>query len=111
MNSSESSLLSVFEHEEIEAWTDPYNSTPLKLLTVIIYLIELWASTIMLIFVVYETNGLFGHYRTVINQLLSYGYGAVSKMITKIVSLLHKTNNCLSKYIGLYALRSNLDNI
>ena len=85
MNSSEimkSSLLSVFEPEEIEVWTDPYNSIPLKLLTIIIYLIELWASTIMLIFVFYETNGLFGHYRTVINQLLSYGYGAVSKIIT-----------------------------
>ena len=79
-----SSLLSVFEPEEIEVWTDPYNSIPLKLLTIMIYLIELWASTIMLIFVVYETNGLFGHYRTVINQLLSYGYGAVSKIITKI---------------------------
>ena len=73
-----SSLLSVFEPEEIEVWTDPYNSIPLKLLTIIIYLIELWASTVMLIFVFYETNGLFGHYRTVINQLLSYGYGAVS---------------------------------
>ena len=84
MNSSEimkSSLLSVFEREEIEVWTDPYNSIPLKLLTIIIYLIELWASTIMLIFVKYEINGLFGHYRTVINQLLSYGYGAVSKII------------------------------
>ena len=91
MNSSESSLLSAFEHEEIEAWTDPYNSTPLKLLTVIIYLIELWASTIMLIFVVYETNGLFGHYRTVINQLLSYGYGAVSKRIYKIKFTAHYT--------------------
>ena len=86
MNSSEimksSLLVSVFEPEEIEVGTDPYNSIPLKLLTIIIYLIELWASTIMLIFVVYEINGLFGHYRTVINQLLSYGYGAVSKIIT-----------------------------
>ena len=80
MNSSgimNSSLLSVFEPEEREVWTDPYNSIPLKLLTIIIYLIELWASTIMLIFVSYETQGLFGHYRTIINQLLSFGYGAV----------------------------------
>ena len=89
MNSSEimkSSLLFhlPFEPEEVEAWTDPYDSIPLKLLTVIIYLIELWASTIMLIFVKYEINGLFGHYRTVINQLLSYGYGAVSKIIYEI---------------------------
>ena len=81
MNSSEimkSYLLSVFESEEIEAWTDPYNSIPLKLFTIIIYIIELWASMIMLIFVSYEKKGLFGHYRTVINQLLSFGYGAVS---------------------------------
>ena len=94
MNSSgimNSSLLSVFEPEEIEVWTDPYNSIPLKLLTIIIYLIELWASTIMLIFVVYETNGLFGHYRTVINQLLSYGYGAVSKITTRIEFTVHCT--------------------
>ena len=92
MNSSEtmkSSLLSVFEPEEIEAWTDPYNSIPLKLLTIIIYLIELWASTVMLIFVDYERNGLFGHYRTVINQLLSYGYGAVSKMMNIIEFNVH----------------------
>ena len=70
-------LLSYFEPEEIEVWTDPYNSISLKLLTIIIYIIELWASTIMLIFVSYEMKGLFGHYRTVINQLLSFGYGAV----------------------------------
>ena len=85
MNSSEgikSSILSFFEPEEIEEWTDPYNLIPLKLLTIIVYLLELWAVTVMLIFVVYETKGLFGHYRTVINQLLSYGYGAVSKKMT-----------------------------
>ena len=75
-------LLSSFEPEDIEVWTDPYNSIPLKLLTIIIYIIELWASTILLIFVSYETKGLFGHYRTVINQLLSFGYGAVSKIIS-----------------------------
>jgi hypothetical protein len=71
-------LLSFFEPEEIEEWTDPYNSIYLKLLTIITYLIEIWASTIMVIFVSYETRGLFGHYRTVINQLLSYAYAAVS---------------------------------
>ena len=84
MNSSESikgTLLSFFSPEEIEEWTDPYNLVPLKLLTIIVYLLELWAATVMLIFVVYETKGLFGHYRTVINQLLSFGYGAVSKVI------------------------------
>ena len=81
MTSSEnvnSSLVSFFDSEEIEVWTDPYNTIPLKLLTIIIYLIEIWSSTVMLMFVNCETNGLFGHYRTVINQLLSFGYGAVS---------------------------------
>ena len=85
MNSSapiKSSLLSFFEPEEIEEWTDPYNLIPLKLLTIVVYLLELWAATVMLIFVIYETKGLFGHYRTVINQLLSFGYGAVSKIIS-----------------------------
>ena len=76
MNTSDS-IRSFFEPEEIEVWTDPYNSIPLKLLTIIIYISEIWASVIMLIFVSYETKGLFGHYRTVINQLLSFGYGAV----------------------------------
>ena len=81
MNSSErikGTLLSFFEPEAIEVWTDPYNSIHLKLLTIITYLIEIWASTVMLIFVSYETKGLFGHYRTVINQLLSYAYASVS---------------------------------
>ena len=80
--SKKSSLISFFEPKEIKEWTDPYNLIPLKLLTIIVYLLELWAVTVMLIFVVYETKGLFGHYRTVINQLLSYGYGAVSKKMT-----------------------------
>ena len=77
--SKKSSLISFFEPKETEEWTDPYNLIPLKLLTIIVYLLELCAATVMLIFVVYETKGLFGHYRTVINQLLSFGYGAVSK--------------------------------
>ena len=42
----------------------------------------------MLIFVSYETKGLFGHYRTVVNQLLSFGYGAVSKTISNYDSCL-----------------------
>ena len=91
MNSSEcikSSFQSLFEPEEIKEWTDPYNLIPLKLLTIIVYLLELWAAAVMLIFVVYETKGLFGHYRTVINQLLSFGYGAVSKMICSYVSFM-----------------------
>ena len=81
MNSSatpKSLLLCFFKPDEIEAWTDPYNSIHLRLLTIIIYLFEIGASLVMLTFVSYETKGLFGHYRTVINQLLSYAYGTVS---------------------------------
>ena len=81
MNSSEhikGTLLSFFEPDKIEEWTDPYNSILLKLMTILIYLFEVAASMVMLTFVSYETKGLFGHYRTVINQLLSYAYGTVS---------------------------------
>ena len=39
----------------------------------------------MLIFVSYETKGLFGHYRTVINQLLSFAYGAVRYEIIQYI--------------------------
>ena len=66
------------EPEEIVEWVDPFDSIFLKLLTVIVYIIEILSSTILLTFVVYETKGYAGHYRTVMNQLLSYGYGAVS---------------------------------
>ena len=60
-----------------EIWEDPFDSIWLKLFTVIVYGAEIMSSIIMLAFVVYETNGLAGHYRTLINQLLSYHYGAV----------------------------------
>ena len=80
MNSSKilnTSLLVSFEPEEIVKWVDPFDTISLKLFTIIIYIIEILASTILMTFVVYETSGLAGHYRTVINQILSCGYGAV----------------------------------
>ena len=64
---------------------DPYNSIWLKLLTILVYFIEVIASIIMLAFVSYETQGLAGHYRTLINQLLSYLYGGVSFAIFKVL--------------------------
>ena len=67
------SLLVSFEPEE----TVKFDAISLKLLTVIIYIIEILASAILMTFVVYETRGLAGHYRTVINQIFSCGYGAV----------------------------------
>ena len=57
---------------------DPYDSIWLKLLTILVYFIEVVASIVMLAFVSYEAQGLAGHYRTLINQLLSYLYGGVS---------------------------------
>ena len=59
-------------------WIDPYDSIWLKLLTVILYAIEIFESLIMITFVNYETAGYFGHYRTLINQLLSHLYRGVS---------------------------------
>ena len=59
-------------------WIDPYDSTWLKLLSIIIYAMEIFESIVMVAFVNYETAGLFGHYRTLINQLLSHLYGGVS---------------------------------
>ena len=61
-----------------EQWNDPFDSMGLKIVTIIVYAVEIFASLIMLAFVNYETRGLFGHYRTLINQLLSYLYGGVS---------------------------------
>ena len=66
------------ETEEIVEWVDPFDSIFLKFLTVIVYIIEILSSTILLTLVAYETKGYAGHYRTVMNQLLSCGYGAVS---------------------------------
>ena len=62
-------------------WIDPYDSIWLKLLSVIIYTMEILGSIVMVAFVNYETAGLFGHYRTLINQLLSHLYGGVSTFL------------------------------
>ena len=55
-----------------------YDSIPLKILTSFFYIIEVIAAMIMFSFVYYERSGAAGSYRTVINQLLAYVYGAVS---------------------------------
>ena len=73
--------LASFELEVIEEWIDPFDSTTLRLLTVIVYFIEVLASIPMLYFVAYETGGSAGHFRTVINQLLSFLYGAVRMIV------------------------------
>ena len=55
-----------------------YDSIPLKILASFFYSIEVMAAMIMFSFVYYERSGAAGSYRTVINQLLAYAYGAVS---------------------------------
>ena len=78
MDSFVTSLHVTFRAEIIEDWNDPLDSILLKLLTVLVYIVNTLASIIMLSFVSFETGGNAGHYRTVINQLLSCGYGGVS---------------------------------
>ena len=77
-----SSLLKVFllydNRDPNISWLDPYNSFWLKLATFGVYFVELISSVTLIAFVVYETNGYAGHYRTLINQLLSFLYAAVS---------------------------------
>ena len=62
---------------EIDVSLDPYDSIWLKLTTVLVYGVEVMASIVMVAFVAFETQGFAGHYRTLINQLLSYLYGGV----------------------------------
>ena len=58
-------------------WIDPYDSVLLKLITIIVFIVEVISAIVMFSFVAYETGGYAGHYRTFINQLLSYLYGGV----------------------------------
>ena len=71
-------FLNITERDQKE-FVDPYDRISLKLITILVYIIELLASAITVAFVIYEKD--YGHYRTLINQLLSYLYGAVSKII------------------------------
>ena len=89
---TKSLIISNWYKIDTEIWEDPFDSIWLKLLTVIVYTVEIMSSTIMLAFVVYETNGLAGHYRTLINQLLSYHYGAVRAFPILIFGRKFKTN-------------------
>ena len=66
-----------FAFEIDKSLVDPYDSTWLKLITILVYVVEVIASMVMVAFVAFETQGLAGHYRTLINQLLSYLYGGV----------------------------------
>ena len=77
-------VLCLFEIEVFEEqWVDPYDSVLLKVGTICIQAVDVIAVMIMLAFVAFETKGLAGHYRTLINQLLSYLYGVVSTRPSK----------------------------
>ena len=73
-NSVNTSVYSI----SIDKSLDPFDSIWLKLLTILVYIVEVIASIVMLAFVAYEAKGLAGHFRTLINHLLSYLYGGVS---------------------------------
>ena len=74
---AEKMLFACAFEETSQSWNDPFDSNLLKLITFITYVVEILAALIMLAFVVFETRGLAGHYRTLINQLLSCLYGGV----------------------------------
>ena len=68
------------EKDKIE-FIDPYNSIWLKLITVLVYIVELLSSGVCYAFVIYEQD--YGHYRTLINQLIGYLYKVVSTLFFK----------------------------
>ena len=59
---------------------DPYSSIWIKVGVSASYLIQGIESVILISFVLYETQGLAGPYRTVVNQLLSGLYAIVSNL-------------------------------
>ena len=48
------SLILIFEAEIIDEWINPFDSIVLKLLTILVYIVELFASIMMLAFVSFE---------------------------------------------------------
>ena len=58
---------------------DPYVSLWLKMITVGVYMVEVLSSAVMIAFISFERD--YGHYRTLINQLLSYLYGVVNILV------------------------------
>ena len=88
-------------------WIDPYDPIWLKLLSVNIYAMEIFESIVMVAFVNYETAGLFGHYRTLINQLLSHLYGGVSTFSKFSIDVVHCRLKCLG---GEWFLAGNQKN-
>ena len=65
-----------FDENEGMGFADPYDSVWLKIATAIVYTIEILSSLVIFAFIDYEKH--YGHFRTLINQLLSILYGVVS---------------------------------
>ena len=65
-----------FKENEGVGFVDPYDSVWLKIVTAIVYTIEILSSLVIFAFIDYEKH--YGHFRTLINQLLSILYGVVS---------------------------------
>ena len=71
-----------FEENEGVGFVDPYDSVWLKIVTVVVYIIEILSSFVIFAFIDYEKH--YGHYRTLINQLLSILYGVVSLFVLNL---------------------------
>ena len=77
-----------FEEKEGLGFVDPYDSVWLKIATVIVYKIEILSSLVIFAFIEFEKN--YGHYRTLINQLLSLLYGVVSLLVNLNILVVHR---------------------
>ena len=70
----------VDKNEEV-GFVDPYDSVWLKIATLIVYTIEILSSLVIFAFIEFEKH--YGHYRTLINQLIGYLYKVVSTVSFK----------------------------
>ena len=67
--------------DEPNLFVEPYDNLWIKLAATVVYLIGLGGSCIQYTFVVYEVKGYAASYRTVINQLVSFSYFLVIKIL------------------------------
>ena len=81
-----------------------------KLLTIAVYILKIMAFIIMLVFVFYESTGYAWHYRTLINQLCSYLYSRVSRLMPKNFYLLKTHLKAYSMQKTSKLILSNIGN-
>ena len=77
-----------FEENEGVGFVDPYDSVWLKIATIIVYKLEILSSLVIFAFIEFEKH--YGHYRTLINQLLSILYGVVSLLVNLNILVVHR---------------------